>query len=399
MESKPMKKTDLTTDILLPLIKQEARRFRASLGHMLTTGAATIIVLSLFVYIFGDFIRDKLPGVDPALARDTLYLFAVFIIAISAAVTARAAKSILYAKHGWIAMLRTFGLRVDRLRRQSVSAGIVLLATENIIVCCLLHSYMGGFKTSHAVIALLTIPSAVFYWRVRGPRTPAVAHTSHHSCQDTTKDPLFSWRESRVITGSWQGSSLRVLAALPILSGTVSLAGHAPIELALVSSLAGGIILSWTVPFLVAEDLKATWIERQAAVGHDQWIGAWQKIFWGWAKAIFTTTVVLYLVSFAVIYSVPSGASSPKTPDILTLALSKALLGGLLAAFPIWMAPAFIMQIDGRRVLTNIVLLTLIGLFAGTALIAVPYLAPMLYLLHREAHRYQRGRFARGSYN
>jgi hypothetical protein len=394
-----MKPAGLVSDILGPLLKQEIRRFRASLGHMLTTGSATVIVISLFLYIFGDFIRDKLPGVSPDLARDTRYFFAVFLIIASATVTARAAKGVLYAKRGWIPMLRTFGLRASQLRRLSVSAGIVLLVTENIIVCALLNAYLGGFEISHAVIAMLTIPASVFYGRLRGPKTSLAAKKPHHSCQDTTKNPLFTWRDSRVITGSWQGSSLRVLAALPILFGTVSLAGHAPTQLAHVSSLAGGIILSWTVPFLVAEDLRATWIERQAAVGHDQWIGAWQKIFWSWAKTIFLTTVILYLVSFAVIYSATPRDTLVKTPDLLTLVLSKSLLGGLLAAFPVWMAPAFIMQIDGRRVLTNIVLLTLIGLFAGTALIAVPYLAPMLYLLHREAHRYQKGRFARGSYN
>ena len=399
-----MKPASLITDILTPLLIQEIRRFRASLGHMLTTGSATVIVISLFVYIFGDFIRDKLPGVSPDLARDTRYFFAVFLIIASATVTARTAKGVLYAKRGWIPMLRTFGLRSSQLSRLSVSAGIALLVAENIIVCALLNAYLGGFEISHAVVALLTIPSSVLYWRLRGPKTPLVTGKSHHSCQDTTKNPLFSWRDSRVITGAWQGSSLRVLAALPILFGTVSLAGHAPIELAHVSSLAGGIILSWTVPFLVAEDLRATWIERQAAVGHEQWIGAWQKIFWSWAKAIFLTTFILYMVSFTVIYSAvnyseSTGATPIATPDLMTMVLSKSLLGGLLAAFPVWMAPAFIMQIDGRRVLTNIVLLTLIGLFAGTALIAVPYLAPMLYLLHREAHRYQKGRFARGSYN
>lgn len=57
------------------------------------------------------------------------------------------------------------------------------------------------------------------------------------------------------------------------------------------------------------------------------------------------------------------------------------------------------MQIDGRHVMTNIVLITLIGIFAGTAIIAVPMLAPAVYFLNREAHRYQGGRFARGSYN
>ena len=77
----------------------------------------------------------------------------------------------------------------------------------------------------------------------------------------------------------------------------------------------------------------------------------------------------------------------------------QAAISGLLVAFPVWLAPAFVMQIDGRRVMTNIVMLTLIGLFVGTAIIALPIIAPAIFLLHREAHRYQEGRFARGSNN
>jgi hypothetical protein len=75
------------------------------------------------------------------------------------------------------------------------------------------------------------------------------------------------------------------------------------------------------------------------------------------------------------------------------------VLCGLLSGFPVWMAPAFVMQIDGQRVLTNIMMQTLLFVFAGTALMAIPWLAPALWIIHREAHKYQGGRFARGSFH
>jgi hypothetical protein len=75
-----------------------------------------------------------------------------------------------------------------------------------------------------------------------------------------------------------------------------------------------------------------------------------------------------------------------------------ALIAGAMAAFPVWLAPAFVLQIDGRQIATNIVMLTLIGIFVGTAVIALPILVPGIWLLGHEAHRYQEGRFARASY-
>jgi hypothetical protein len=79
--------------------------------------------------------------------------------------------------------------------------------------------------------------------------------------------------------------------------------------------------------------------------------------------------------------------------------LKSALLAGVLASFPCWLAPSFVLQIDGRRIFTNIVMLTLVNLFVGTAIMAVPWITPAIWILQREAHRYQGGRFARASNN
>jgi hypothetical protein len=399
MENVFMKVANLPNDVLRPMLTQEVRRLCASIGHLLTTGVATMVVVALFMYIFGDFIGAKLPLVNQGIAVEAHFYFVLATILFAAAVMTRWLRAMLYTRHGWMSSLKMFGQTDERLNRLSAWTSATILAFGLTAVCLILNHFYGPLTAFHLAVAASLVPFASIYLRVLGFKSIEKIQNAPHSCQNIMEPPLVAWRNSRILSGRWSGANLRVLATLPILFGTTSLATHGPIELAQLCCLVGGIILSWTVPFLIAEDLRATWIERQSAVNHEQWIGAWQKIFWDWSKPIFITTAMLCFISQAVAHATAASSFSLLTSPDLTGAIGKSLLGGLLAAFPVWLAPAFIMQIDGRRVMTNIILLTLIGVFAGTALIAVPYLAPALYFLHREAHRYQGGRFARGSYN
>jgi hypothetical protein len=394
-----LKTATLVNDALLPMAKQEFRRLYSSLGHIFTTGLGTAVVMALFMYIFGDFIGEKLPLINQGIADDAKFYFTLASIIFSAAALSRWIRPLIYENHGWLYSLKMFGQTESHLSYLGTLLSGLLLTLGLTATGLLLNHLFNPLSPSQWAVTIVLVPVSIIYLRVTGPRSVQKKHRAPHSCQNTTEHPLVSWRHTRVLSGNWSGANLRVLAALPILFGTTSLTRHSPVVLAQMCCLIGGIILSWTVPFLIAEDLRATWIERQSAVNHEQWIGAWQKIFQEWTKPIFITTTALCLFSFFVNSATTANPLALVTSPELTSAIGQSLLAGLLAAYPVWLAPAFVMQIDGRHVLTNIVLLTLIGIFTGTAIIAVPVLAPALYFLNREAHRYQGGRFARGSYN
>ena len=393
------KPATLLTDALVPIVLQEFRRLYASLGHIFTTGLATAVVMALFMYIFGDFIGEKLPLINQGIAEDAKFYFTLAAIIFSAAALSRWIRTLIYEQHGWLYSLKMFGQTDSHLSYLSSLVCGLLLILGLTVTAILLNYLFNPLPPSLWAITLVLVPASIVYLRATGPRSIQKRQRAPHSCQNTTEHPLVSWRHTRVLSGNWPGANLRVLAVVPILFGTTSLARHSPVVLAQMCCLIGGIILSWTVPFLIAEDLRVTWIERQSAVNHEQWLGAWQKIFQQWTKPIFITTTILCLFSFSVNSANTNEPFALFTSPQLTAAVGQSLLAGLLAAFPVWLAPAFIMQIDGRHVMTNIVLLTLIGMFTGTAIIAVPVLAPALYFLNREAHRYQGGRFARGSFN
>ena len=390
VEIKPIK------DVALPILAQQTRRFQSSLGHLLTTATASLAVMSLFLYIFGDFLREKLPEISPTSAERARFYFIAVIIFLSAAALSRWARQIIYEPQGWITFLKSLGLKEQNLIRSALlsiaaTIGLGLLAT-----CVVLNFFVGPLSYEHVILTFILICAVSIYVGKVPNNYLSPKDQSPHSSQSCVEKPLVSWRSSRLMAGRWRGSSLRVLAALPIVLGTTAHAAGNPKELAYLACLLGGIILSWTVPLLIEEDLRFTWIERQAAVSHDDWMMAWQSIFNRWSRPIFVTTLILYLISSLV--SRHWILSWNNVNDIGTM-VAESIVAGILASFPVWLAPAFILQIDGRKITTNVVMLTLINIFAGTAIIAAPLLAPILFLLQKEAHRYQEGRFARASHH
>lgn len=395
MMAHPPTVAQFSRDILYPILRQEARHLYASLGHALTTSVATCVVITLFVYIFGDFIKEKLPSVSTAMAAAALDYFLAAIIVFTTISAIRWVHSRFYGADSWFVLLKSFGIRETDVERFRLQAAGVMSALPLMIVAVVLHFAVAHLSVIHWIMVPIMVGCVLIVLRLMGQRTSKDDDAISKSNFNESKSPLVAWRLSRLVRTSWRGSLLRPLAALPIIFGAAQLLLGGNTELAYLCSLIGGIILAWTVPLLIDDDLKTTWIERQAAVSHEDWIGAWQSIVARWGIRVFFTTMVL--TGLAMI--IAKVGSSAKTPMDFAEIIQTPMICGILTSFPVWIAPAFVMQIDGRRPMTNIVMMTLINLFVGTAVIAVPYAAPLIYLIQREAHRYQGGRFARGSYN
>jgi hypothetical protein len=375
-------------DFFCPILMQEMRRLGSALGHIITVTAATGIISGLFLYVFHDFINHQLYSIDTTLAASGRRWVGAAIIMVSAAAVARYLRDLLLRPRDWGQFLGLQGYAPTAIKQSKKTFSLILATLSMMIATAVVHHSFGPLAPVHLYISFfcLSYVIAVTVRKINHNQTHDKERSPNQS-QTGVHPPLTAWRASRLLGNEWKGSGLRVFAALPILFGTTSLAMGQPPPLTQICILAGGIILSWTVPILIADDLKSTWIERQSAVSHEQWIKAWQSIFWGWVKPLALTTMILTTVS-----TVLTPAQMPTSQCVINI-----LSCGLLAGFPVWMAPAFVMQIDGKRVLTNILMQTLLFVFAGTALMAIPWIAPALWVIHREAHKYQGGRFARGS--
>jgi hypothetical protein len=56
------------------------------MGHLLTTAIGSCVTLALFMYIFGDFLREKLPQTNSDAAESIRFYF-VFVLILGAGVT------------------------------------------------------------------------------------------------------------------------------------------------------------------------------------------------------------------------------------------------------------------------------------------------------------------------
>lgn len=382
-------------DLVIPMSIQLVRRTQASLGHLITTLVASSMILGLFLYVFSDFINTKLPTISPK-AADSMrfYLILILIVACSVAIM-KWSRDLMFSKGNWPDFLRSIGCSIPSLSRATFFGLMSCMTFGNLLALIVINSALGPLSTTHILTTLcVTILSlAVAKMTLSQNRTEKIEPSQKP--WNNQGPPLIQWRRHRLSRFGWRGSHLQIMSFVILGIGFISLSIGNPVDMTLLICLIGGNVLSWTVPLLVEEDLQFTWLERQATVSHGAWIMAWQALFTRRAAIIFGASFTLFMLAVAASKLFAHGIDYN---DLLNY-LKSALLAGVLASFPCWLAPSFVLQIDGRRIFTNIVMLTLVNLFVGTAIMAVPWITPAIWILQREAHRYQGGRFARASNN
>jgi len=381
--------------VTVPLFTQQFRRLTHSLGHLLTTAAGSCVTLALFIYIFGDFLRAKLPQTNSQAAETLRFYFIIVLLTGSGLVILKWCRRLFFSINGWTNYLKSMGVHRSGISRVSKLAFTTTTILSNLVAAVLIGTSFGSLTIPHWIFMVAVVMLSLF--TPEKTLTHSDLHVPDHDFIGIEKNQfsLVTWRERRLKGYNWRGSTLRFLSAAIILMGPATLITGKPLELAQMVSLLGGIVLSWIVPLVIEEDLRFTWLERQAAISHKQWINAWQKIFTKWSFAAFLVTLILSAIFglYTLYFSLPAQPAWQANQII-----SNALTASIMAAFPLWLAPAFVLQIDGRQIATNVLMLTLIGIFVGTAIIAIPALMPGIWLLRHEAHRYQEGRFARASY-
>jgi len=382
-------------DLVLPIFLQLGRRTRASLAHLITTLVASCMIIALFLYVFSDFINTKLPSINPQAANFMRFYLILILIVASAIAIMKWSRDLMHAKGNWPDFLRSIGCATSSLQRATALGLMTSLALGHLLALIIINLALGPLSIIHILTAL----GAIALSMIIAKRPPSTAPTDdinpRQELQHDQDLPLIQWRKHRLARFGWRSSHLQIMSLLIMGMGFISLGIGNPIDMTLLICLIGGNILSWTVPLLVEEDLQFTWLERQAAVSHGDWIMAWQAIFTRRAGMIFGLSFILFLLAGVTSKLMTQGLGYN---DVLHIS-TNALLASALASFPCWLAPSLVLQIDGRRIFTNIVMLTLINLFIGTAMMAVPWITPAIWILQREAHRYQGGRFARASNN
>ncbi len=141
--------------------------------------------------------------------------------------------------------------------------------------------------------------------------------------------------------------------------------------------MGSGNLIAAAPSFQLQEDMRAIWFERQIACSHEEYVAVYQKICVRLALGFGLSAV---LIAFAT-----RGLEAP----VETLKLM-----AITALFPL-LLPAVMFQIAAERPSLQIMTISLIGLFLGTAIFAHWAAIALLPIALTYAKQYQQNNFYR----
>ncbi len=162
--------------------------------------------------------------------------------------------------------------------------------------------------------------------------------------------PILRWRLVRLFI--YNESCRALLITALALQGLIVIRNSASLGFLWLLALLSGLLTGVAHILVAAEDLKSSWLEKNAGLSHDSFIKTQISLSMLLALLLLVPTLLLGVIS--------------------DLPLNQKLSLMLTAPAVSAMVPGIILQIDGRRPEISAVVLILLGLFVGTAILAHP---------------------------
>ncbi len=147
-------------------------------------------------------------------------------------------------------------------------------------------------------------------------------------------------------------------------------------------SILAGIIASAALFFQLSEDLNYAWAERTMGISHADFCKGYQAISLVLAIAMIALSILMFTIG-----SFRFADGNIPIENLITLVC-------INLATPL-LAPMMMFQIDGRKPVVNLILLTIAALFVDTAIFANKASLLLIPILHYYANGSQNGRFYR----
>ena len=147
-------------------------------------------------------------------------------------------------------------------------------------------------------------------------------------------------------------------------------------------SILASIIASGALFFQLSEDLNYAWAERTMGISHADFCKGYQAISSVLAIAMIALSILMFTIG-----SFRFADGNISIENLITLVC-------INLATPL-LAPMMMFQIDGRKPVVNLILLTIAALFVDTAIFANKASLLLIPILHYYANGSQNGRFYR----
>lgn len=358
-------------------------KLRYDLARELVVGLCSLVLMALFYYVFNDFLNVEVQKISPLMRDRFAEFFAWFLLVIGAFASGRLMRQFFSAKQ---TLYQSLGFLGEDPKYRTTLAIFHCLGILSLVFTPILA--INHFKliqwTSYQYVKSSAIVGLIL------ASTSLLAKTPNSKSKDwlprSTLAPLavlVLWRLRQILLHN-RLTQFCLSIALPFLG---LLGAVAYFKLPFVGAFALsywiGFLSSCALSFQYAEDLEASWIEKNLGVSH--------KLYLDNLFAVASAVGVLSASCVALVWILGASLQNSFSVIVYTEALKLFFIS---FACP-FLVPAVLFQIDARRSAISILASFLMGLFLATAVYASWLGLALFPLVFHYAYSSQEGRFYR----
>ena len=372
-------------------------RLRHDFARELVIGFCGFILLSLFYYIFNDFLNEEVKNISGPMRQFFAEILAYVLTGIGMVAVIRMIRNELSdpRSHGrsfaQLGESRSVIFLYLCLRIPSLILMIfvpLILIRRNIVVAWDL-----GWELIVCLSSLVLIIGLSFLSPGGRQENPDASRGSN-LLSKTASSPfkaLVSWKLAGLL---WRHHSCRICLAMgAVTSSLLLLISKFNHPAAFLVAFMTGIFVSCALILQISSDLECSWFEKNLGVSHDLWMASVTAI-----SLLFSFFAAFLVGSFygGAIFVYGYGVEELSGGGVSTIMQIETLIRLAMCGFtPPFLVPFLALQIDGRRSFIQMMSVILCSLFVATAIYASLASLALLPLIFYYGVTTQKGRFYR----
>ena len=375
--------------LLKIVINSAVNRLRFDLAREIVVLISGGVVIATFAYIINDFLNVQIQGLSHVMRERFAEPLAAALLMVCAFKGGAIIRAEWSNAETASRMANFLGERPEIVRSyKSLHALLVLIVLHGggwwLVRRFFIQPSMDWILVTEALMLAMTVGSAFWYREKRGLaehdtggwlKKEAVGNKARLSS-------FVRWRLAQIIFRNRTARICFIVSIALYLLLIPLQAKGIPFFASVACCILASIVASAALFFQLSEDLNYAWAERTMGISHQDFCKGYQLI-----SAILALEMIAFATLTFVVGTLSFSTASISIDQLITLAF-------INLATPL-LAPMMMFQIDGRKPVVNLILLTIAALFIDTAIFANKASLLLIPILHCYAHGSQNGRFYR----
>ncbi len=367
-------------------------RLRHDLGRELVVGFSGLILLGLFIYVFGDFLTIKTADLPPTLQSNLSQGFGIILLGLTTLICSRLLRQDRSSHQSFYNAASRLGespgiLRLYRCVWWGMQV-VFFYALAWWVLRRFIHVNPSTFLVVSQIFFLLTLLGSLLITA----NSPSRVDTGSSAIPKPWQPPqhptspqrtLFLWRWYQMLQ---RNRLTRLTLGMGMVFSAVSGLNElrsGPFFLTVLAALITGLFAAMALAFQMEDDVRALWAERGMGISDDQYQTAYRHLGLTLGLIFGAVTAIFFSLNRII-------GNMPIDPILVIQVFAAATLAP-------YIMPGLLFQIDPRRPAIQAMTCGLLTLFLGTAILAHWLAIALPPLLVYYTQNYQRGQFYRAS--